>query len=43
MRLTARLVRAGEVMGIEVIDHLILADHRYYSFRESGGLAVLDS
>ena len=43
VRLTARLVRAGEVMGIEVIDHLILADHRYYSFRESGGLAGLDS
>ena len=42
VRLTARLVRAGEVMGIEVIDHLILADHRYYSFRESGGLAALD-
>ena len=41
VRLTARLVRAGEVMGIEVIDHLILADHRYYSFRESGGLATL--
>ena len=32
----------GEVMGIDVIDHLILADHRYYSFRESGGLAALD-
>jgi len=30
------------VMGIEVIDHLILADHRYYSFRESGGLAACD-
>jgi len=42
VRLTARLVRAGEVMGIEVIDHLILADHRYYSFRESGGLAAAD-
>jgi DNA repair protein RadC len=41
-RLTARLVRAGEVMGIDVIDHLILADHRYYSFRESGGLTAID-
>ena len=42
VRLTARLVRAGEVMGIDVIDHLILADHRYYSFRESGGLAATE-
>jgi DNA repair protein RadC len=43
VRLTARLVRAGEVMGIDVIDHLILADDRYYSFRESGGLGALDA
>jgi DNA repair protein RadC len=42
VRLTARLVRAGEVMGIDVVDHLILADHRYYSFRESGGLGAPD-
>jgi DNA repair protein RadC len=30
-------------MGIDVIDHLILADDRYYSFRESGGLGALDA
>ena len=34
--LTARLVSAGEVMGIDVVDHLILADQRYYSLVESG-------
>lgn len=33
--LTRRLVAAGDVMGIEVVDHLILADTRYYSFREA--------
>jgi DNA repair protein RadC len=33
--LTARMVRAGEVMGIDVVDHLILADQRYYSLVES--------
>ena len=32
--LTRRLVAAGELMGIEVIDHVILADVRYYSFKE---------
>jgi DNA repair protein RadC len=32
--LTWRLVAAGELMGIDVADHLILADSRYYSFRE---------
>jgi DNA repair protein RadC len=40
VRLTVRLARAGEVMGIEVVDHVILADNRYYSFREAGTLTA---
>jgi DNA repair protein RadC len=36
--LTRRLVDAGDLMGIEVVDHLILADNRYYSIREMGHL-----
>jgi len=36
--LTARMVGAGAVMGIDVVDHLILADQRYYSLLESGRL-----
>ena len=38
IELTARLSDAGEVVGIEVLDHLILADQRYYSFMEAGQL-----
>jgi len=34
--LTARMVNAGDVMGIDVVDHLILADQTYYSMLESG-------
>ncbi|MEW6319895.1 MAG: DNA repair protein RadC [Acidobacteriota bacterium] len=34
-RVTERLRRAGDVMGIEVLDHLVLADGRYFSFREA--------
>jgi DNA repair protein RadC len=34
VRLTERLVAAGVLMGISVLDHVILADVRYYSFRE---------
>jgi len=34
--LTARLVEAGRLMGIEVVDHVVLADTRYCSFREMG-------
>ena len=34
VELTERLVAAGVLMGIHVIDHVILAQGRYYSFRE---------
>lgn len=36
VRLTERLVAAGVLMGINVIDHLILADVGYFSFSEKG-------
>ena len=36
LALTARLVSAGHVMGITVIDHVILADQRYVSLLEAG-------
>jgi DNA repair protein RadC len=38
VELTRRLIQAGEIMGIDVIDHVILADTRYFSFREAGKL-----
>ena len=34
--LTARMIHAGEIMGIDVVDHIILADQCYYSLLESG-------
>lgn len=34
VKLTVRLVEAGDLMGIDVIDHLILADARYCSLKE---------
>jgi DNA repair protein RadC len=36
VKLTTRLVHAGVVMGIEVVDHVILADQRYCSLAETG-------
>lgn len=36
--LTRRIAAAGELMGIDVLDHLILADTQYVSLRESGRL-----
>lgn len=34
--LTARLVEAGLIMGIEIVDHVILAGSKYCSFKEMG-------
>jgi DNA repair protein RadC len=39
---TRRLVRAGEILGIRVLDHVVIAEHGFYSFRESGELEAVD-
>ncbi len=36
--ITRRLVAAGELMGIAVVDHIVLGDTRYCSFKETGRL-----
>ena len=33
---TERIFRAGEMLGIGLLDHIIIGDHRYVSFREEG-------
>ena len=38
VQLTRRLVDAGALLGVEVLDHIIVGDGRYYSFREGGRL-----
>ena len=38
VELTRRLAAAGIVMGIDVVDHIILGDVRYWSFKEMGQL-----
>jgi len=38
VRLTQRIVQAGRIMGIELIDHLIIAENGSYSFKNAGGL-----
>ena len=38
LALTRRMVHAGNIMGINVVDHLILGDQRYFSLVESGKL-----
>ena len=37
--ITRKLVQAGEVLGVDVVDHIIVGhDGKYYSFKETGGL-----
>jgi DNA repair protein RadC len=40
VQLTRRMIEAGEVMGIPVLDHMILVDRGFHSMREAGSLAA---
>jgi len=33
---TRRLAEAGKLLGIPLLDHVVLAEHRFFSFRERG-------
>ena len=36
IEVTKRLVEAGSIIGIELLDHLIIGDHRFISLKEKG-------
>jgi DNA repair protein RadC len=36
IQMTARLVEAGQIIGIEVLDHIILGDQNFISLKEKG-------
>ena len=38
VELTARLAAAGVLLGIELLDHIVVGDGRYVSFKEMGRL-----
>ncbi len=38
--ITERMKDAGRILGIEVIDHIIIADDAYYSFEQGGSEAI---
>jgi len=38
VQLTRRLVDAGALLGVDVLDHIIVGDGRYHSFKEAGRL-----
>ena len=35
-QITAQLIKAGEIMGIPVLDHIIIGENNYFSFGEKG-------
>ncbi|WP_068774145.1 DNA repair protein RadC [Paenibacillus sp. FJAT-26967] len=36
IELTLRLIEAGEIIGIDVLDHVVIGDDRYVSLKEQG-------
>jgi len=36
IEITKELVQAGNILGIEVLDHIVIGNKRYFSFREKG-------
>src|SRR3990167_2534007 len=36
---TERLVKAGEIVGIQVLDHVIVCEFSYYSFKNEGKIS----
>lgn len=34
-QVTEKLIKAGEIMGIPIQDHIIVCDERYFSFKEN--------
>ena len=36
LELTRRLRKAGEILGLEVLDHIIIADNQFLSLKEKG-------
>jgi DNA repair protein RadC len=38
MALTRRLIDAGKLLGVDVLDHIVIGEGRYVSFRERGWL-----
>ncbi|WP_082355157.1 JAB domain-containing protein [Bacillus sp. FJAT-22090] len=33
---TKRLLEAGQIIGIELLDHVIIGDHQFISLKEKG-------
>jgi len=41
-KITARLHKAGELLGIPVLDHVVVGREAYFSFADSGAIGLID-
>ena len=39
IKITERVYRSGELLGVMLLDHVVIGDHKYVSFREQGLIA----
>jgi DNA repair protein RadC len=39
IKVTRKLLKAGSILGIRLVDHVIIGDHSYFSMKEKGFLA----
>ena len=35
-KITERIYRSGEILGVKLLDHVVIGDQRYISFKEQG-------
>ena len=43
IKLTEKLTKAGSLLDIQVIDHIIVTENAYYSFADNGMIKTNDS
>ncbi len=36
IEITKQIIKAGEIIGIQVLDHIIIGDNKYISLKEKG-------
>ena len=41
VEITERIYRSGELIGVKLLDHIVIGDQKYVSFREQGMLTMV--
>jgi DNA repair protein RadC len=38
LKVTLQIAEAGKLLGIPLLDHIIIGNNRYYSFKDNGAI-----